>query len=553
MSADSTIGGSKQELYELEKSQQQSESHIVDIAHADVTATPSSENLSEKDSQDGGKKNKKKKGKKTKGSKDDKAEPEPRVSYYQLYRFASAWDWICVILGSICAIVNGVGQPLVALLMGDVINNINELSIEEGVPKIREIVIKFTVLGGIMFVVAYGQMCFFTLSAENQAKRIRELYLHAILRQDIGWHDVGKKHESLNSRLSADTQLIFDGLADKVGLVLASAATFIAGFVIAFTNGWRMSLVLLTAVPLMAVAGGLMAKYATQTTADGQDSYAKAGGLAEQAIGSIRTVVAFDGQKRELQKFSEVIDVAYKSGIKKAFATGIGMGSFMMIMFLSYSLAFWYGAGQVKDGKMETGHVLTVLFATIIGAFSLGNVGPNIAVFAKAQAAAFTIFKTIDRVPSIDAFDPSGKKPQNLTGHIVVKDVDFAYPSRPDVPILKNMNIEIKPGQTVALVGHSGSGKSTIVGLVERFYDPSSGSITFRHLRDNIGLVSQEPVLFNATIKQNILYGIRADQKTATDQEIEAACRLSNAHDFISKLPQGYNTMVGERGALLSG
>ncbi|KAF9954849.1 Multidrug resistance protein 1 [Mortierella alpina] len=560
MSADNTTAGSKQELYELEQPEQQSGSHIVDIDRADVTATPSSENLSEKDTKDGKKKN----GKKSKkGSKEDKAEAEPRVSYFQLYRFASAWDWTCVILGSTCAIINGVGQPLVALLMGDVINNINALSIEEGVPKIREIVIKFTVLGGIMFVVAYGQMCFFTLSAENQAKRIREKYLHAILRQDIGWHDVGKKHESLNSRLSADTQLIFDGLADKVGLVLASAATFIAGFVIAFTHGWRMSLVLLTAVPLMAVAGGLMAKYATQTTADGQDSYAKAGGLAEQAIGSIRTVVAFDGQKRELQKFSEVIDIAYKSGIKKAFATGIGMGSFMMIMFLSYSLAFWYGAAQVKDRKMETGHVLTVLFSTIIGAFSLGNVGPNIAVFAKAQAAAFTIFKTIDRVPSIDAFNPSGLKPENLTGHIVVRDVDFAYPSRPDVPILKNMNIEIKPGQTVALVGHSGSGKSTIVGLVERFYDPSSGSITLdgielkdinvRHLRDNIGLVSQEPVLFNATIKQNILYGIRADQKTATDKEIEAACRLSNAHDFISKLPQGYNTMVGERGALLSG
>ncbi|KAG0202785.1 Multidrug resistance protein 1 [Mortierella sp. GBA30] len=566
MSADSNTNNSKQELYELEKPHLQSKSHIVDIDRNDVTATASSENLAEKESSGSDKKKKKNK---IEASKEGEKEPEPRVSYLQLYRFASAWDWTCVVLGSICSLANGVGQPLVALLMGDVINNLNVNSFldptaqAEVIKQMRIIVIKFTVVGAIMFVMAYGQMCFFTLSAENQSKRIREKYLHAILRQDITWHDTGKKHESLNSRLSADTQLIFDGLADKVGLCLASAATFVAGFVIAFTHGWRMSLVLLTSVPLMAVTGALMSKYATQSSTDGQDSYAKAGGLAEQAIGSIRTVVAFDGQKRELRKFSEVLDIAYKSGVKKAFATGIGMGSFMLIMFLSYSLAFYYGSAQVKAGKMLAGDVLTVLFGTIIGAFSLGNVGPNIANFGKAQAAAFTIFQTIDRVPAIDAFNPSGAKPENLTGHIVVKDVNFAYPSRPDVPILKNMNIEVMPGQTVALVGHSGSGKSTIIGLVERFYDPTSGSISLdgteikdfnvRYLRDNIGLVSQEPVLFNATIKQNILYGIRADQKTASDKEIEAACRLSNAHDFIVKLPQGYNTMVGEKGALLSG
>ncbi|KAF9113289.1 Multidrug resistance protein 1 [Mortierella sp. AM989] len=541
--------GEKEELFELEAANSPKEAYMVDMDRNDITATPSSEDLSEKEKVADG---------------DKKSEAESKVSYLQLYRFASPWDWTCVFIGTLCSFANGVGQPLVALLMGDVINNLNQHTVQaEAVEAIRIVVIKFTVVGAAMFFLAYGQMCLFTLSAENQSKRIREKYLHAILRQDISWHDIGKKNESLNSRLSADTQLIFDGLADKVGLCLSSFATFVAGFVIAFTHGWRMSLVLLTSVPLMAVAGGLMAKYATSTTVDGQDSYAKAGGLAEQAIGSIRTVVAFDGQKRELNKFSAFLDDAYKSGVKKAIATGVGIGSFMLIMFLSYSLAFWYGAMQVRDGKMEPGNVLTVLFGTVIGAFSIGNVAPNIAVFAKAQAAAFTIFQTIDRVPAIDSFDPSGLKPENLTGHIVVRDVNFSYPSRPNVQILKSMNIEVLPGQTVALVGHSGSGKSTIIGLLERFYDPSSGSITLdgtelkdiniRHLRDSIGLVSQEPVLFNATIKQNILYGTRKDQKAPTDKEIEDACRLSNAHEFISKLPQGYNTMVGEKGALLSG
>ncbi|KAF9151478.1 Multidrug resistance protein 1 [Linnemannia schmuckeri] len=562
MSAEhSSSAKTAKDAFELEK-----RDIVVDVDRNDVTATPSSVDLSDKDSDE----------KEVELDKNGKpiVKPEPKISYLQLYRFASPFDYFCVFLGTICAFVNGVGQPLVALLMGDVINSIAALaksstdadaaiSNAKLIDEMRILVIKFTVVGAIMFFVAYGQMCLFTLSAENQTKRIREKYLHAILRQDITWHDIGKKSESLNSRLSADTQLIFDGLADKVGVCLSSLATFIAGFAIAFTHGWKMSLVLLTSVPLMAAAGALMAKYAGESSADGQDSYAAAGGLAEQAIGSIRTVAAFGGQKRELQKFNTVLEQAYKSGVKKSIATGLGMGSFMLIMFLSYSLAFYYGSSLVKKQEMEPGNVLTVLFATIIGAFSIGNVGPNIASFGKAQAAAYTIFHTIDRVPAIDSFDPSGLKPENLQGHIVVKNVNFAYPSRPNVPILKEMNIEVKPGQTVALVGHSGSGKSTIIGLVERFYDPSSGTITIdgieikdfniRHLRDNIGLVSQEPVLFNATIKQNILYGVRKDQKQPTDADIEKACRLANAHDYISKLPQGYNTMVGEKGALLSG
>ncbi|KAF9548257.1 Multidrug resistance protein 1 [Mortierella hygrophila] len=545
------------DAFQSEKREIRPASSVVDIA-----ATPSSIDLADKDAVELDKNGK------------PVPKPESKIAYLRLYRFASPFDLLCVFIGTVCAFANGVGQPLVALLMGSVINSIAQLnrpgdttddaaSNAELISKLRILVIKFTVVGAIIFFVAYGQMCLFTLSAENQTKRIREKYLHAVLRQDITWHDVGKKSESLNSRLSADTQLIFEGLADKVGICLSSLATFVAGFVIALTHGWRMTLVLMTTVPLMAAAGGLMAKYSGDNSADGQDSYAVAGAMAEQAIGSIRTVAAFGGQKRELEKFDAILKEAYKSGVKKSIATGLGTGSFIMIMFMGYSLAFYYGSRQVQDGKMEPGDVMTVLFSTMIGAMSIGNCSPNIASFGKAQAAAYTIFTTIDRVPAIDSSDPSGLKPDNLQGHIVVKNVNFAYPSRPNVPILKQMNIEVKPGQTVALVGHSGSGKSTIIGLVERFYDPSSGTITIdgieikdfnvRHLRDSIGLVSQEPVLFNATIKQNILYGVRKDQKQPTDADVENACRLANAHDYISKLPKGYNTMVGEKGALLSG
>ncbi|KAI8357632.1 multidrug resistance protein 3 [Mortierella sp. GBAus27b] len=482
------------------------------------------------------------------------------VSYWSLYRYATPRDWFFVIMGIICSVVLGVGQPLIAVLFGDVVN---DLTGDVKGAKILGQVKTFAWIGLGMFLAAYGQQCFWTLSAEHQSKRIRDMYFHAILRQDMAWHDTGRVNESLTTRLSSDTQLIFDGMADKVGLVLSNLTTFVAGFVIGFIRGWKLSLVLLATVPLIGAVATFMAKFTLESATNGQGAYAKAGAVAEQAFSSIRTIAAFGGQKRETTSYVKQLDVAYAAGTKKAQVSGLGNGLFVFVLFGTYALAFWYGANRIKAGEMQSGEILNVLLAMMIGAFSLGNVGPYLPAFANARGAAYKIFETIDRVPTIDSANPGGAKPENLQGHIVVTDVDFHYPSRPDVPILKKMNVEVKPGQTIALVGQSGSGKSTIVGLVERFYDPISGTVTLdgidikdfniRFLRDSIGIVSQEPTLFNASIKQNIAYGTRQGQSPPTDEEIEAACRLSNAHDFISKLPNKYDTMVGERGALLSG
>ncbi|KAG0039220.1 Multidrug resistance protein 1 [Podila clonocystis] len=485
------------------------------------------------------------------------------VSYFTLYRFATKKDWLYITIATLASVVSGVGQPMVALLMGNIIEDLQQPDQDAVSKAMTKDVVLFTIIGAAMFAVAYLQMCFWTLAAESQVKRIREEYLHAILRQDIGWHDTGKQSESLTTRLNSDTQLIYDGMADKVGLAISSFVTFIAGFVIGFVKGWKLSLVLLSCVPLIGACAVMMAKITVQQSSKGQDSYSKAGSIAEQAFSSIRTIVAFGGQKRETKAYVDQLDAAFVTGKRRAQATALGIACFMLILFSTYALAFWFGSHEVHKGNMKSSEILNVFMGMIMGAFALGNIGPNVASFASAQGAAYNIFKTIDRVPTIDSSNTGGAKPENIQGHIVVTDVDFAYPSRPDVPILKKMNIEVLPGQTVALVGHSGSGKSTIVGLVERFYDPLSGAIfldgveikdwNVTHLRDTIGIVSQEPVLFNATIKQNIAYGIRKNQEAPTDKEIEAACRLSNAHDFISKLPEKYNTMVGEKGALLSG
>lgn len=249
-------------------------------------------------------------------------------------------------------------------------------------------------------------------------------------------------------------------------------------------------------------------------------------------------------------------------------------------------LPYWFlanGTGEgsrlIADGVLNVGLVMNVLFAVILASFSLSQVAPRIESFAKATAASQKIFQTIYRVPSIDSLSDQGERPKDLQGNIEFKDVLFIYPSRPEgnpprksiliaVTVLKNISLSIPAGRFTAIVGASGSGKSTIIQLLERFYDPIQGQITLdghdiktlnlRHLRGCMSLVSQEPVLFGTTIYQNICHGmIETDLEHATPEQkraaVERACIMANADQFIRHLPEGYDTIVGERGFLLSG
>ena len=205
---------------------------------------------------------------------------------------------------------------------------------------------------------------------------------------------------------------------------------------------------------------------------------------------------------------------------------------------------------------------MQILISVMMGTTSLANASPNFETIASAWSGAIEIFKVIDSGSPIDNFSEEGERPENVVGDISFQDVSFVYPSAPEKVVLKSLNLSAKRGQTVALVGHSGCGKSTTVQMLLRFYDAASGTVSIdgrnvqslnvRWLRKHIGLVSQEPVLFNCSIKDNIKLGL-VDEEDVSDEVIADACRLANAHDFISNLPEGYNTLVGERGAQLSG
>ena len=217
---------------------------------------------------------------------------------------------------------------------------------------------------------------------------------------------------------------------------------------------------------------------------------------------------------------------------------------------------------------VDAGTVITVLLSIMIGSFALGMVAPEIAAVTSAMGAAAKLFATIDRLPPIDSADPSGLTPEKIVGEIELKDVKFSYPTRPGVEVLKGISLMFKAGETTALVGASGCGKSTVISLIERFYDPSSGTIELDHtdikdlnvkwLRSQIGLVSQEPILFSMSIRENVELGLTGTPlENASDEEriaaVKGACIKANADGFVTALPQGYDALIGERGFLLSG
>ncbi|RHZ59931.1 hypothetical protein Glove_360g64 [Diversispora epigaea] len=511
--------------------------------------------------------------KKSKNKKETKEKVET-IPFSKFFQFASPLDILYMVVGSISAMISGSALPVMTIIFSDFIQAFYEFEyIKDGDLQaarnkldddVRKNVFKFLILGGATYVVCYFQMSLWMISGERQAARIRKLYYSSILRQEIAFFDSISTGD-VTTRISGDINVYQEGISEKIGFIIQLSVTFFAGFIIAFTKGWKLSLVLCAVIPLLIGSGGIMAKAIASDSSEGQDAYASAGGVAEQVLSGIRTVVAFGGQQRERKRYEKELEAAYKSGRRKAFISGIGLGSMMLIMFGSYGLAFWYGSVLIINGEMTGGEVLNVFFAILIGSFSIGNAAPHFTSVGSAAGAAAKLFSVIRRVPSIDSSDEKGIKitGSELRGKIEFKNVDFHYPTRPDIPILKNFNLVIEPGEIVALVGSSGSGKSTIVNLLERFYDPVNGSITLddvdikdinlKSLRSQIGLVGQEPVLFPESIKQNIIWGADQSEKEPSMNDIIKACEKANAVDFIEDLPKKYDTLVGEKGALLSG
>uniref|UniRef100_A0A8C8SGP0 ATP binding cassette subfamily B member 4 n=1 Tax=Pelusios castaneus TaxID=367368 RepID=A0A8C8SGP0_9SAUR len=508
---------------------------------------------------------------KSKCNEDKKKPKKPNtVSPLTMFRYSDWLDKLLMLLGTAMAILHGSGLPLMMIIFGDMTDSFvtsGNISFPENISfnpfgtleeEMTRYAYYYSGIGAGVLLAAYMQVAFWTLAAGRQIKKIRQQFFHAIMRQEIGWFDVNDVGE-LNTRLIDDVSKINDGIGDKIGMLFQAVATFLTGFIVGFIRGWKLTLVILAVSPVLGLSAALWAKILSAFTDKELAAYAKAGAVAEEVLAAIRTVIAFGGQKKEIKRYYKNLEDAKNIGIKKAITANISMGIAFFLIYASYALAFWYGATLVLSEDYTIGKVLTVFFAILIGAFSLGQTAPSMEAFANARGAAYAVFNIIDNEPQIDSFSEAGYKPDHIKGNLEFHNVYFNYPSRKDVKVLKGLNLKVNCGQTVALVGSSGCGKSTTVQLIQRFYDPEEGTITLdgqdiktlnlRYLREVIGVVNQEPVLFATTIAENICYG----REDVTMEEIVQAVKEANAYDFIMKLPEKFETLVGERGAQLSG
>ncbi|XP_010425617.1 PREDICTED: ABC transporter B family member 22 [Camelina sativa] len=477
-----------------------------------------------------------------------------------IFMHADGVDLILMGRGLLGAIGDGVITPIIFFIIGLLLNDIGGSS---GNETFMHAIIKNAV--ALLYVAcASWVICFvegycWTRTGERQASRMRGKYLRAVLRQDVSYFDLNVTSTSdVITSVSSDTLLIQDVLSEKLPNFLMNASAFVASYIVSFIMLWRLTIVGLPFFILLVIPGLMCGRALISISRKIREEYTEAGSIAEQAISLVRTVYAFGSERKMVAKFSAALQGSLKLGLRQGLAKGIAIGS-NGISYAIWGFMTWYGSRMVMYHGAKGGTIFAVTICITYGGTSLGRGLSNLKEFSEAVVAVERIVKVINRVPDIDSQNLEGQILEKIKGEVQFKNVKFMYPSRPETPIFNDFCLRVPSGKTVALVGGSGSGKSTVISLLQRFYDPIAGEILIdgvsidklqvKWLRSQMGLVSQEPTLFATSVEENILFG----KEDASMDEVVEAAKSSNAHDFISQFPLGYKTQVGERGVQMSG
>ncbi|KAG1703630.1 Multidrug resistance protein 1 [Nymphon striatum] len=501
-------------------------------------------------------------------------------------KYSTSLDKMLIIMAIILSLASGLSNPIISVISGDLTDlmvnydfsktfgQLNKnmtknftqftyISDEEFRSKISYFSIILAIVGVVEFIIILLMVWMINYAAEKQKFRIQNLFMKSILRQEISWFDTNQTND-FSSQIGENLLKLQQGIGEKVTMSLYFLSTFLISVIVAFIYGWKLTLVILSIMPLLIFSSGVIASIQAKFANKELKAYSNAAAIAEEVLGAIKLVVAFGGESKELERYDKNLVSAKQSGLRRGFATALSLASVNLCIFIAYSLGFWYGIKLIIDSRINetytytSGTIIKVFINVLNGAMFLGQAAPYLEVFSVAKAAAVDIFEVIEREPEIDSSSSSGIFLDEMDGKISFKNVHFSYPSRPDVKILNGLNLEIKKGEKVALVGPSGCGKSTVVQLIQRLYDCNSGSVRISDenvkdlnvgwLRDNISLVSQEPSLFATNVSENISFGL-----DMSEDKIISAAKAANAHNFITKLPNKYDTLVGARGSQMSG
>ncbi|GFF38460.1 leptomycin B resistance protein pmd1 [Aspergillus lentulus] len=521
-----------------------------------------------------------------------------------------------LLLGIISAAASGVPFPLIGILFGQLLDDFNAVTCGESESSDSDSDYQHDINGKILiivylaiaqFVLIYVHLSCWSLNGARLAQRLRETYLQNLLRQEPSYFDKLPPGE-IASRLNGDIQAIRSGTSEKVGICLSSLSFFITAYIVAFIKDAKLAGMLVSLIPAYFLMSFVGSHYIEKYTGRMSDYAASAASIASEALSNTVVVQAFGANARLEEKFSKALKAAETEGLKKATAVGIQSGVLYFIAYSANGLAFWQGSRRIAESVSDNTHgatvgaTFTVIFILVEATLLLSQVAPFLHLFVAAVASFQKLREDIDREPMIDSTSDSGLRLTQAQGGFEFKDVSFTYPSRPEITVLDNISLSIPANKHTAIVGLSGSGKSTIAGLVTRLYDPTQGQILFdghdlrdinpRDLRSFLSLVQQEPSLLDRSLLENIAHGLinssnpsHAHLKTtllSTDLAdlasevrngkdltaaaeargpnvveivalVKKAASLADADGFISALQHGYGTVVGSSGRLISG
>ncbi|KAM7280163.1 hypothetical protein ACFE04_007297 [Oxalis oulophora] len=471
-------------------------------------------------------------------------------------------EWKQAILGCASAILFGGVQPVYSFTVGSMISVYFLTNHDEMKEKTRFYSLCFFGLSIFTLVVNIVEHYNFAYMGEHLTKRIRERMLSKILTFEVGWFDQDENSiGAICSRLAKDANAVRSLVGDRMALVVQTLSAVTIAYTMGLVLAWRLAIVMIAVQPLIVACfytRRVLLKTMSNKSIKAQDESCK---LAAEAVSNLRTIAAFSSQDRILKMIDKAQEGLRRERIRQSWIAGVGLGTAQSLTTVNWAMNFWYGARLIHGGYITS----QTLFKTFLIVVSTGRViadaGSMTTDLANGFDAISSVFAVLDRSTKIEPDDLDSVEAAKIIGQVEFYEVDFVYPARPNVAIFTNFSLNIEAGKSTALVGRSGSGKSTIIGLIERFYDPINGTIkidgrdiksyNLRSLRNQIALVSQEPTLFSGSIKENILYGTSTEN--IDESEIINASKLANAHSFIASLQDGYNTWCGDRGVQLSG
>ena len=471
---------------------------------------------------------------------------------FKIFQFVIPYKWTFII-GMMFLLLSNLTTLSFPLLIGEMTKVIEGKSNY----KINEVTIFFFAILIVQSILSFFRIYTFAQVSEKAMRDVRQTLYAKIITLPI-FHFEKRRVGELMSRITSDITQLQDVLSITLAEFFRQVFTLVGGVALITYISWKLTLFMLATFPVLVISAIVFGKFIRKISKKAQDELANTNIIVEETLTSIQAVKAFTNEKYEVDRYTSSLNKVLGEALKAATLRGGFVSFIIFALFGGIVGVVWYGASLVAQGELILADLLTFIFYTAFIGGSVGGLGDIYAQLQKTIGASDRILEILEDPSEIDLTRDSSASAVTF-GQIKVQDLEFSYPSRPSVKIIKGINFIIEPGHKVAIVGTSGTGKSTLAQLFMRFYEPSAGTISLgerpitdidiTEWRKMVALVPQEVLLFGGTIRENIAYG----KPGATQEEIESAAELAYAKEFIESFPEKWDTLVGERGVKLSG